>query len=94
VTRHETVSIQELADEVGWSQRHFIRSFHRELGLTPHKLARITRFNAALPDLRGGRDGGANLAAKHGYADQSHLIREVREFTGATPTSLPRSGRT
>ena len=94
VTRHETVSIQELADEVGWSQRHFIRSFHRELGLTPHKLARITRFNAALSDLRGGRDGGANLAAKHGYADQSHLIREVREFTGATPTSLAGSGRT
>ncbi len=94
VTRHETVSIQELADDVGWSQRHFIRSFHRELGLTPHKLARITRFNAALPDLRAGRDGGASLAAKHGYADQSHLIREVREFTGATPTSLRRSGHT
>ncbi|MBA2531003.1 MAG: helix-turn-helix transcriptional regulator [Nocardioidaceae bacterium] len=93
VARHETVSIKELADDVGWSQRHFIRSFHRELGLTPHKLARITRFNAVLPELRGGRDDGASLAAKHGYADQSHLIREVREFTGATPTSLAMSGR-
>ena len=93
VARHETVSIKELADDVGWSQRHFIRSFHRELGLTPHKLARITRLNAVLPELRGGRDNGASLAAKHGYADQSHLIREVREFTGATPTSLAMSGR-
>jgi len=94
VTRHGRVSIQRLAGEVGWSQRHFIGSFRRQLGLTPHKLARITRFNAVLPALRGGSDDGANLAALHGYADQSHLIREVHEFTGATPTSLAGSGRT
>jgi len=88
MTRHGMVSIQGLANEVGWSQRHFIRSFRRQLGLTPHKFARITRFNAVLPDLRGGRNDGASMAAKHGYADQSHLIREVHEFTGVTPTSL------
>lgn len=70
------------------------RSFRRQLGLTPHKFARITRFNAVFPDLRGGRNGGASLAAKHGYADQSHLIREVHEFTGVTPSSLAASGRT
>ena len=94
VTRHGRVSIQRLAGEVGWSQRHFIGSFRRQLGLTPHKLARVTRFNAVLPDLRDGTSEGAALAARHGYADQSHLIREVREFTGATPTSLAGSGRT
>ncbi len=54
----------------------------------------MTRFNAVLPDLRDGSSDGAALAARHGYADQSHLIREVREFTGATPTSLAGSGRT
>jgi len=94
VTWHGRVSIQRLAGEVGWSQRHFIRSFRRQLGLSPYKLARVTRFNAVLPDLRDGSIDGAALAARHGYADQSHLIREVREFTGATPASLAGSGRT
>ncbi len=93
MTRRGMVSVRGLADEVGWSQRHFIRSFRRQLGLTPHKFARITRFNAVLPDLRGGSSDGASLAARHGYADQSHLIREVHEFTGVTPTSLAASGR-
>lgn len=92
VTRHGLVNIQQLASEVGWSQRHFIRTFHRQLGLTPHKLARVTRFSAVLPALRDGRPGTAELAARYGYADQSHLIREVREFTGATPTTLAASG--
>lgn len=64
-------SISDLAEKVGWSQRHFIRSFHRELGLAPHKLFRIPRFNAVLPELRARRVGGASLAAGHGYAGQS-----------------------
>lgn len=92
MTRHGLVNIQHLASEVGWSQRHFIRTFRRQLGLTPYKLARVTRFSAVLPAMRDGRPDAAELAARYGYADQSHLIREVREFTGATPASLAASG--
>jgi AraC-like DNA-binding protein len=36
-------------------------------------------------------DGGAALAAAGagaGYADQAHLTREVRRFTGLTPAQL------
>ncbi|MBA3529669.1 MAG: helix-turn-helix domain-containing protein, partial [Propionibacteriaceae bacterium] len=93
MTRRGLVSIQSLAGEVGWSQRHFISSFRRQIGLTPHKLARVTRFNAVLSDLRDGSEDGAALAARYGYSDQSHLIREVREFTGATPTHLGQVGQ-
>lgn len=36
---------------------------------------------------RGGDDAWADLAVRFGYYDQSHLVRDVRQFTGRTPTA-------
>lgn len=93
VVNQGDVRVRGLANELGWSQGHLIRTFRHQLGLTPKKLARIARFNAVLRASGKGesRESGmswAELAATHGYADQSHLIRDFREFTGTTPTRL------
>ncbi|MCW3844586.1 helix-turn-helix domain-containing protein [Micromonospora yasonensis] len=92
------VGIGALADEVGWSRRHLATVFRREFGLPPKTVGRLVRFQRAYttvnPELAGpppeggtvDRDvGWAELAARCGYYDQSHLIREFREFAGVTP---------
>ncbi|MBM0228406.1 MULTISPECIES: AraC family transcriptional regulator [Micromonospora] len=92
------VGVGPLAEELGWSRRHLATVFRREVGLPPKTTARLLRFAAAHAALTGDRQAGegvaagaAELAVRHGYCDQSHLIREFREFAGATPASLARS---
>ena len=66
-----------LADEVGWSRRHFAARWRRDVGMGPKAVARILRFERALRLLREGR-ALADVAYDCGYADQPHLNREFR----------------
>ncbi|KAA9160832.1 AraC family transcriptional regulator [Amycolatopsis acidicola] len=79
------VRVATLADEVGWSRRHFGERFRRELGLSPKQAARVLRFERAGALLRRGRADLAELAVDSGYYDQAHLTNEWRELAGCTP---------
>jgi AraC-like DNA-binding protein len=81
--------VATLARQLGVSDRHLRRLMVDETGISPRHFARIQRFHALLrsSDLAG-RPSWAALAAHHGYADQSHLIREVQDLAGVTPTRL------
>lgn len=78
--------VEDLAAEVGWSRQRLWSRFGAQIGLTPKRAARLVRFDHAVHRLVQGIPP-ARVAADSGYADQSHLHREVREFTGAPPTS-------
>jgi AraC-like DNA-binding protein len=83
------IPVAALADRLGWSRRHLSATLRRETGLRPKTLARVLRFERAFGLLdRAGQTGWAAVAAQCGYADQAHLIREFREFAGATPVEL------
>ncbi|MEU6749532.1 helix-turn-helix domain-containing protein [Spirillospora sp. NPDC046719] len=79
--------VDGLADEVGWSRKRLWSRFRSQLGITPKRAARLVRFDHAAHLLVAG-DAAADVAARCGYADQSHLHREVRTFTGLTPAAV------
>ena len=82
-------SIDEIAGSLGVSRRQLERLFLRDVGIGPKLLARIHRFQALLRLAQRPRpDTWAALAARLGFADQSHMIREVRTFGGETPTAF------
>ncbi|MGY1712328.1 helix-turn-helix domain-containing protein [Geodermatophilus sp. SYSU D00758] len=83
--------VAEVAARVGWSERHLTHRFRAETGLGPKEAARVVRFDRARRALagrvaRGGAPDLAALAAAAGYADQSHLTRDWRAFSGLSPT--------
>ncbi|WP_370966040.1 helix-turn-helix domain-containing protein [Amycolatopsis sp. cg9] len=81
------VGVEGLAEEVGWSRKRLWSRFGSQLGLTPKRAARLVRFDHAAHLLAAGHPAAA-VAARSGYADQSHLHREARAVAGLTPTEL------
>ena len=79
-------SIARLASDLGLGRRQFERRFREEIGLPPRLFGRIVRFQRAFRAI--GHESGAAIAARCGYADQAHLVREIRRFAGRTPTLL------
>jgi len=78
--------ITDLVDQSGWSHRHVTARFHTQVGVTPKAAARLIRFERAARSLTS-RKPLAEVAARHGYADQSHLTREFVRLAGHTPAA-------
>lgn len=81
------VGIQGLATEVGWSRKRLWSRFHSQIGLPPKRAAKLVRFDHAVHRLAA-HVGPARVAAESGYADQSHLHRDVVALTAATPATV------
>jgi AraC-like DNA-binding protein len=86
---HGLIPITVLADEIGWSRRHFADRFRAAVGLRPKPTARVLRFRRAIDLLAAERTRSlADVAAASGYADHSHLVREFRALGGCTPSQF------
>ena len=76
-----------VGDQLGVSQRTFINTFAREVGITPKLYCRVRRFQRLLRSVHGRDDvDWAEAALACGYFDQPHLNRDFREFAGMSPS--------
>jgi AraC-like DNA-binding protein len=77
-------TVEETAETLGLSSRHLRRLLIQHSGLGPkdhQRVIRLRRFLANPGPL-------AFAAVTSGYADQSHLAREVKRLSGLSPTTL------
>ena len=79
--------IDDLIAATGLSRRQVERKCNAIYGAPPKLLARKFRALRAAVAMRG-RDLSFDDAIGHGFYDQSHLIREVKQFTGLTPKQI------
>ena len=83
-----SVPIADVAADLGVSHGHLDREFTRIVGLSPRRLARLLRVERLLEAIDIDADvAWADLAAGLGWADQSHMIRDVKRHTGSTPSA-------
>ena len=83
------LDLKQLTRELGYSHKHLIALFHDQVGAPPKLWMRLLRFDRLCDELRrGAACGWAELALGCGYYDQAHLARDVRQFTGGTPSQL------
>ena len=87
VTGQGQVRVDQLAAETGWSRKRLWSRFRSQIGLTPKRAAQLIRFDHAAHRLAAGHSA-ALVAAEGGYADQSHLHRDVTTFAGITPRAV------
>jgi AraC family transcriptional regulator len=90
VTAHldEPIAVAALSAIAGRSPFHFTRMFARSVGITPHRYVVHLRLRRAVELVREGQLGLAEIAARTGFADQSHLSRWVRRVHGVSLTQL------
>ncbi len=89
------VTIGELTEKMGYSQRYLAMKFDRFVGLGPKTLAEIVRFqNRFVMLTRFGAAGGAAGSAAGSapgfdddYYDQSHFSRQFKRFSGLPPAT-------
>jgi len=81
-----SISLRDLHKTLGLSERSVERKFKQYVGLSPKLFARICRFQSSLLQIRSFKhDKLSDIAYENEYADQSHLIRAFREFSGMSP---------
>jgi AraC-like DNA-binding protein len=84
-------SVAALTTALQWSRRRLADAFREHVGMTPKTLARVVRFDRVVHAARTGAPvRWSAVAFECGYADQAHLVREFREFSGMTPTEFLR----
>jgi AraC-like DNA-binding protein len=83
------VTVAGMARAAGVSRQHLSREFRQRIGIGPKLYGRLARFHSVLAhaSARTAIDW-AGAALDMGFADQSHLIAECRQFSGLTPQSL------
>lgn len=82
------LTMGEIASSLDIGIRSLERKFRRYTGLTLKKYQTIIRFNLLLDDIYMNKDiNWGDLAIKHGFFDQAHMTKKLKEYLGISPTS-------
>ncbi|HEX3598118.1 MAG TPA: AraC family transcriptional regulator [Polyangiaceae bacterium] len=90
---HEAVDLTTTAREVGLSPFHFLRSFSKVVGVTPHQYLVRSRLRRAARLLADGERSITDIAFDVGFGDLSNFIRTFHRAAGVSPRCFRNAAR-
>jgi AraC-like DNA-binding protein len=85
---HEQLTLETLATESGLSPYHFLRTFERLTGVTPHQYVLRARLRKAALRLADGAERITDVAFDCGFGDISNFNRAFRGEFGVSPRAF------
>jgi len=79
------ISLQDICNEIHVSQYHFIRTFLKKAGMTPHKYLLMVRMEKAKELLSMGQYSVAETAMLCGYESISNFSMSFKKAVGLSP---------
>jgi transcriptional regulator GlxA family with amidase domain len=90
---HRPLSVEQLAEYVHWSPRHFSRAFREQTGHSPAKAIEKLRLEAARALIEDGHASIGRIAAQTGFGDEERMRRAFVRTLGRPPQALMREAR-
>ena len=78
--------LKKIQNEIGISERSLERYFKPKIGLSPKYFSRIIRFSHIFKLVQSDKIDWLDIAFLSGFYDQSHFIKNFKEFTGEDPS--------
>lgn len=79
-------SLSEIRNQIGISERSLERFFKTHIGLSPKRYYRIVRFSNIFNLVQEKEFKWSDVVYVGGFYDQSHFIKNFKEFTGEEPS--------
>ncbi len=86
IDSHGKVDLKSICNEVGISERSLERYFKKYVGLSPKYYSRIIRFSTIFKLVQEEVIDWTDIYLRAGFYDQSHFIKNFKEFTGEEPS--------
>jgi AraC family transcriptional regulator len=87
----ESVSLSQIAEDVGTHPVHLARAFRKYYGHSIGEYIRKLRVQYAYGELLTSDQPIINIAFSAGFCDQAHLSRTFKRLTGMSPSELRKS---
>lgn len=81
------ITLQHVQEQIGISERSLERYFKEYIGLSPKFYCRIIRFAYIFSLVNQGTINWSDVSFLAGFYDQSHFIKNFKEFTGEEPST-------
>ncbi|MCQ1529472.1 helix-turn-helix domain-containing protein [Lutispora saccharofermentans] len=85
------IKIADICDEINISPFHFIRTFKKKIGVSPHKYLLKIRIQKAREFLKSGRYSVSETAMLCGFVSMPHFSSTFKDMTGYSPAEYKKN---